>query len=260
MDDQAAYQHTQRSPLCLLIYGLALVLLALGVVLRAEPLLNWLLPLVGLGVALLAPSFHYLAVEDQGDRLAIHFGPLPLFRRSVRYEDIVGAEIGRTSILDGWGIHLSLRGGWVWNIWGRECVVLRLRHSRLTIGTDDAPQLLALINKRLAKQTSLLESIFSNIQAPLEEEQVDVLLQLPSLRIQRIVSHGQASPEGFWYDQTENEWVVVLQGEAGLQFEANPQTLHLRPGDHVLITAHQKHRVAWTLPNEPTVWLAVFFQ
>jgi len=49
-----------------------------------------------------------------------------LFRRTIRYDDIISAEIGRTTILDGWGIHMSLRGGWVWNLWGRDCVVLQL--------------------------------------------------------------------------------------------------------------------------------------
>ncbi len=70
---------------------------------------------------------HHLTVEDEGDRLSVNFGPIPLFRRSVKYENIVKVETGRTTILDGWGIHMSLRGGWVWNLWGRNCVVLRLR-------------------------------------------------------------------------------------------------------------------------------------
>ncbi|MEZ6091453.1 MAG: cupin domain-containing protein [Pirellulaceae bacterium] len=68
-----------------------------------------------------------------------------------------------------------------------------------------------------------------------------------------------ASPEGFWYDQEENEWVVVLKGEAALLFE-DGESVQMMPGDHVLIPAHRKHRVQWTTPDEPTVWLAVFYR
>ena len=68
---------------------------------------------VGIVIALVAPAFHHLVVVDAGDRLTIHFGPVPLFRRTVRYADIERVEVGRTLILDGWGIHYSIRGGWV---------------------------------------------------------------------------------------------------------------------------------------------------
>jgi cupin 2 domain-containing protein len=78
-------------------------------------------------------------------------------------------------------------------------------------------------------------------------------------RIERIVSNGQSSPEGFWYDQHETEWVVVLQGEAKILFQGEDQPIHLRSGDHVLIEPRRKHRVAWTSPSETTIWLAVFF-
>jgi mannose-6-phosphate isomerase-like protein (cupin superfamily) len=61
-----------------------------------------------------------------------------------------------------------------------------------------------------------------------------------------------------WYDQQEAEWVVVLKGEAKLLFQGDAQPIHLKPGDHVTIPAHRRHRVEWTTPNEPTVWLAVF--
>jgi cupin 2 domain-containing protein len=71
------------------------------------------------------------------------------------------------------------------------------------------------------------------------------------------VSHGHASPEGFWYDQSQSEWVIVLSGAARLQFE--DETLDLGPGDYVNIPAHHRHRVAWTTPTEPTVWLVAFY-
>ena len=89
-------------------------------------------------------------------------------------------------------------------------------------------------------------------------ECVDTLLSRPDLRIERIVSFGQASPSGFWYDQDESEWVLLLAGAARLRFEDEPEARLLGPGDWVEIAAHRRHRVDWTDPDQPTVWLAVF--
>ena len=91
------------------------------------------------------------------------------------------------------------------------------------------------------------------------EERVDVLVQNDQLRIERIVSTGQASPPGFWYDQDEHEWVLVLAGHAGLRFEQE-EVRRLTPGDQVHIPAHARHRVEWTARDEVTVWLAVFYR
>lgn len=90
-------------------------------------------------------------------------------------------------------------------------------------------------------------------------EVFETLLSIPNGRLERIVSHGQSSPPGFWYDQPENEWVLILRGAARLGWEQGPPT-ELTPGDCVLIPAGTKHRVEWTTPDEPTVWLALFFQ
>jgi cupin 2 domain-containing protein len=102
-----------------------------------------------------------------------------------------------------------------------------------------------------------MTNLFTNILTTLPEELFTTLLEAPNVRIERIVSHGHASPEGFWFDQDQHEWVLVLQGAARLKFEN--ETIHLKPGDFVNIPAHQKHRVEWTTPDEPTVWLAVFY-
>jgi len=77
---------------------------------------------------------------------------IPLFRRTIRYDDIISAEIGRTTILDGWSIHMSLRGGWVWNLWGRDCVVLQLRKGILGVGTDDAENLADFLNQKIGNR------------------------------------------------------------------------------------------------------------
>ena len=90
-------------------------------------------------------------------------------------------------------------------------------------------------------------------------EAVEMLLATPGVRIERIVSLGQASPPGFWYDLPEREWVVLLAGAARLRFADEPEARLLGPGDWVEIAAHRRHRVDWTDPATPTVWLAVFY-
>jgi len=104
-----------------------------------------------------------------------------------------------------------------------------------------------------------LNNLFSNLPTNSTEELVEVLAENKHVRIERIVSTGQASPEGFWYTQEQAEWVVVLKGEAKLFFERDDTPIHMKPGDHVTIPAHRKHRVERTSLDEPTVWLAVFF-
>jgi cupin 2 domain-containing protein len=86
----------------------------------------------------------------------------------------------------------------------------------------------------------------------------DTLRAAPGVRIERIVSLGQASPPGFWYDQQEAEWVLLLKGAARLRFADERQDRVLGPGDWLQIAAHRRHRVEWTDPGMPTVWLAVF--
>jgi cupin 2 domain-containing protein len=92
-----------------------------------------------------------------------------------------------------------------------------------------------------------------------EREGVRKLLARSGLKIERIVSHGHASPPGFWYEQSWNEWVIVLSGSARLWFEDEPDARPLAAGDHIFIRAKKRHRVDWTSETEPTVWLAVHF-
>jgi len=104
----------------------------------------------------------------------------------------------------------------------------------------------------------MIRNLF-DIPAALPNEVTDRLIQTDKLRIERIVSYGQASPEGFWYDQDGDEWVIVLKGAARLRFESNSTPLELKPGDFIHIAAHVRHRVEWTAADEPTVWLAVHY-
>jgi len=102
-------------------------------------------------------------------------------------------------------------------------------------------------------------SLLDPIPDDANREHVLPLVEGKSARIERIVTFGQASPSGFWYDQDLAESVAVLTGSAGLRFEDAPGVLELRPGDHVLIPAHRRHRVEWTDTTGPTIWLAVHF-
>lgn len=90
-------------------------------------------------------------------------------------------------------------------------------------------------------------------------EAVSVLARAGATRVERIVSYGHASPPGFWYDQEEHEYVLVVSGRAELELE-HQGVVALGPGDWVDIPARVRHRVAWTAPNEATIWLAVFYQ
>jgi cupin 2 domain-containing protein len=95
-----------------------------------------------------------------------------------------------------------------------------------------------------------------------DEEQVQALLSQPGIRIERIVSHGQASPPGFWYDQEEGEFVLLLAGAATLSLQIADgvhETVALCPGDWLHLPAHCRHRVDATAHGQPTVWLAIFF-
>ena len=90
-------------------------------------------------------------------------------------------------------------------------------------------------------------------------EITEMLLTVPGMRIERIVSLGQLSPPGFWYDQDEAEWVLLLAGRARLRFADESGERVLGPGDFVQIAPHRKHRVEWTDPAVPTVWLAILY-
>ena len=98
------------------------------------------------------------------------------------------------------------------------------------------------------------QNLMTDLPPPTAEELLQVLHRSPHVRIERIVSQGHCSDADFWYDQDEHEWVAVLEGEARLLFDTE-QEIHLCRGDYILIRAHQRHRVTWTKPDEPTLTL-----
>lgn len=106
--------------------------------------------------------------------------------------------------------------------------------------------------------TSRTGNLLTSLPARLEEEAFETLLVHGKVRFERIVSQGHTAPAEGWFDQDEHEWVLVLEGAGRLLFE-DGRELELRRGDHVDIPAHVRHKVAWTDPDRPTVWLAVFY-
>lgn len=105
-----------------------------------------------------------------------------------------------------------------------------------------------------------MDNLFAKLPPPdSPTEQFWQLLARPGLTIERIVSTGQSSPPGFWYDQPEGEWVLLVQGEASLRFADEAQARRLKAGDYLHIAPHRRHRVDWTSPDQTSVWLAVHY-
>lgn len=107
--------------------------------------------------------------------------------------------------------------------------------------------------------TMNVNNIFENIPAALPEELIDIIFWKDNVKIERIVSRGHSSPDTFWYDQQQDEYVILLKGKAGLLFQDRDDVVVLKPGDYINIPAHVKHRVEWTSRDEETVWLAVHY-
>jgi cupin 2 domain-containing protein len=102
-------------------------------------------------------------------------------------------------------------------------------------------------------------NLFQHIPGELPEELAETLLLAGSLRVERIVSRGHASPEGFWYEQPTHEWVLLVSGAARVRFEGEAEAVAMTPGDYLHIPAWRRHRVEWTAPGVDTVWLAVHY-
>lgn len=103
-------------------------------------------------------------------------------------------------------------------------------------------------------------SLLERIPCVLPDELTETLCRSASVRIERIVSRGHGSPSGFWYDQDENEFVLLVEGRAGLRVDGRDDELVLGKGDWLELKAHVRHRVEWTAPDQDTIWLAVFYR
>lgn len=154
-DRSTTYRHTQQGPWYLLLFAIAILQFTLAFIMRNEsPPLAWLFLCVATLMLIMMTSFFQLTTEDRDTYLSVRFGPLPLFRKQIPYSEIVSTEISKTSFLDGWGIHYSIRGGWVWNIWGFRCVLIQLPKQKLWIGTDQPERLNDLLLSKIAVRSS----------------------------------------------------------------------------------------------------------
>ena len=144
-----SYHHTQHAPLHYLLYPIAIAIFVGAEFIDGPPEAKYAMWLGGGLVVVIAFSFQRLTIEDQGDRLSIAFGPLPLFSKSVYYSDITAFEAAKSSVVDGWGIHWVPGRGWTYNLWGFDCVELRCGQKLIRIGTDDRDGLVAYLQERL---------------------------------------------------------------------------------------------------------------
>ena len=104
-----------------------------------------------------------------------------------------------------------------------------------------------------------IKNIFLKIPAHIPDELFEEIINTSGCKIERIISKGHSSPKGYWYDQEENEWVILLKGSAHVLFENTNEPVVMKAGDYINIPAHKKHRVEWTDPDEETVWLAIHY-
>ncbi len=146
-----SYDHVQKSPFYLLLFAIASICFVSGWVFRQDSsalITCWSVALIMIFVG---ANFASLTVRDLGDTLDIRFGPMPLFGKRIRYQDIQFVAIDRTNLLDGWGIHWVPGRGTTYNIWGFDCVRLQVGKSTLRIGTDDQQNLLVFLQERIGK-------------------------------------------------------------------------------------------------------------
>lgn len=148
-DRPMRYRHTQRAPLGALIAALGVFFLAFAWLVRATPAVYGLA--IGGCVSLLAAATcNSLTVQDVGNCLSIRFGPLPVLGTRIRYADISLVEPARSNLVDGWGVHWIPGKGWIFNLWGFDCVRVILKSGKsVRIGTDDVAGLLASVQTRI---------------------------------------------------------------------------------------------------------------
>lgn len=143
------YSKTQEGRFHYLLYGVVAVLPPLAWLNRQEP--GAVLVLAGVAVVMILAglAFGHMTVRDEGDRLAIRYGPLPIFRRRIPYSAITAVEPGRTSIIDGWGVHYVPFRGMTYNLWGFGCAKLTLGRRVIRVGSEDVDNLVDFIRSKI---------------------------------------------------------------------------------------------------------------
>ena len=146
---ETQYSHTQKGWLHVFLYAAAAVMMPFLWVPGIEPFMVVVLVAAALALVTCGMAFQTLTVEDEGRHLAIRFGPLPLFRKRIPYDRITDARPGRSRFIDGWGIHYVPGRGWTYNLWGFDCVEIRLGRKLIRVGTDDVAGLLAFLQSKI---------------------------------------------------------------------------------------------------------------
>jgi len=146
---QPGYRHTQKGPPYLLLILVAGVFGVCAYALTAEPLATVLLRSLTLVFCVPAAAFRELTVEGRGEVLLVWYGPLSFFRKQLPYSEMTTVRAARSTPIDGLGIHYLPGRGWIYNLWGADCVAIGMRNRKVRIGTDDVPGLVAFLQRRL---------------------------------------------------------------------------------------------------------------
>ncbi|NQU23982.1 MAG: hypothetical protein HQ567_22090 [Candidatus Nealsonbacteria bacterium] len=142
------YRHTQRGWVHYILYATTVLMLGVAWGARGDPVAFWILIGTGLLTGALGPTFHHLTVCDEVDCLAVRYGPLPMFGKRIRYDEITQIDADRTTLLDGWGIHYFPGRGWTYNISGFDCVKLTMGRRVIRVGSDDVENLTEFLRQR----------------------------------------------------------------------------------------------------------------
>ncbi len=148
---RVGYEHTQRAPLHFVVLVPGVGMLVMGAVGSGPAWVPWVLGGTGLIMVLLSFCFQRLTVVGEQTALLLRFGPLPFFNHHIVYTRIREARVARSTLIDGWGIHYTVGRGWIWNLWGFDCVEVELDKGRLRIGTDDAAGLARFLEERIVE-------------------------------------------------------------------------------------------------------------
>jgi hypothetical protein len=149
----AQYHHTQRGPLYLTLYLVALVLLFLGRYAVPDQAGRVAMAVGALVCVVFSLAFRTLTVTDRGDELELRFGPLPFFGKRIPYARLRAVRRARSKLIDGWGIHFVPGRGWTYNLWGYDCAELELEGGRrVRVGSDDADNLVAFLQTKVASR------------------------------------------------------------------------------------------------------------
>lgn len=134
--ERVVYKHTQRGPLCWVLVAFAAMSTLLTGLVHESPFAR-LLIVVPFLILLLAACFATLTVQVTAAEIDVRFGPLPLFQRRIAFTSVSEVEVARSGLIDGFGVHWIPGRGWIWNLWGFDCVALVVDGEPFRIGTND---------------------------------------------------------------------------------------------------------------------------